>query len=96
MIKNIVCDGPINRNKPSEFKALRIALTTIYCKAKNSKRDSIFNNADTINRILVEKIPVCLNRWAIERFKKLTSMTPESFEPEPQFTDFLKFHMTIK
>ena len=91
MINNIVCNGAIDRNKPSEFKALRIALTTIYRKAKNAKRDSIFNNADTINRILVEKIPFCLNRWAIERSKKLTSMTPDSFEPEPQFTDFLKF-----
>ena len=91
MINNIVCNGSVDRSKPTEFKALRIGLTTIYRKAKNAKRDSIFNNADTINRILVEKIPFCLNKWAIERSKKLTNMTPDSFEPEPQFTDFLKF-----
>ena len=90
-IDRIISGGPINRNNPSEFKAWRIELITAHAKAKKAGRDSIFNNADTINKILVEKIPFCLNRWAVERSKQLTNMTSDTFDPEPNFEDFLQF-----
>ena len=79
MIDKVLTGGPIDRNNPGEFKELRIKLTAIHGKAKHTGRESTFNTSDTINKIIREKIPFINARWAVERTKKLTEMTPENF-----------------
>ena len=92
--------GPqINKNDTQGLRKWRIALQGTYKKALRTNRAAKFDNADTINRLLRNRVPWAAPRWSVERNKKKISTPPGEWDPEPtfkEFTDFLQAQNNIK
>ena len=74
IINRLLEGGPISKDNPKEFRKFRIHLEGEVTKAQASGRGSSFDNSDTINKVILQKLPFVQGRWAVERSKKMMSM----------------------
>ena len=92
MLDNLLQGGQINKNKHKDIQRFILSLETTYKRAKETNRGATFESADTINKILRQKLPFAINRWCVEVVKRRQSWgSDDEDEMELSFADFLSF-----